>query len=113
MTIGVIYMQAAAAAAEAVSADPAISGASAAVPGAAADAESAVAAAERPNGASADGDVYFAEDTAGPGVWDVENVLDAEYDTTGGASAYEPHTLSIEVRGTCYKAAFLHAPIRL
>lgn len=89
-------MQAAAtAAAETVSADPTVSGASAAVPAAAADAAAAVEA------ASGDGDVYMANGESGPGVWEVENLLDAEYDVSGESAAYEPHTMSIEVRRLC------------
>lgn len=77
-----------------MSADPTISGASAAVPAAAADAAAAV---EAGNGASGDGDVYMAGGGGEAGVWEAENRLDAEYDASGETSAYEPHTMSIEV----------------
>lgn len=40
-----------------------------------------------------EGDVYIIDDE-GPGVWDVEHVLDASYDNS---SLSEAHTLSIEV----------------
>ncbi len=41
-----------------------------------------------------EGDVYIVDDE-GPGVWDVEHVLDASYDSS---SLSDAHTLSIEVR---------------
>ena len=89
-------MQASAAAASAVSEDPAISEASAAVPGAVADASAEVAALAQSNG-SGDGDVYVADEAAGPGVWEVDNVLDAVYDPKSQLTAYESRTLSLEV----------------
>ena len=76
----------------AVSADPAASGTLAAVPRAAAE-----AAATDDLGNSGDGDVYMANGASSPGVWEAENLLDAEYDASGGSAAYEPHTMSIEV----------------
>ena len=91
-----LSVQASAAAASAVSEDPAISEASAAVPGAVADASAEVAALDRSNG-SGDGDVYVADDAPGPGVWEVDNVLDAEYDPRSQLTAYESRTLSLEV----------------
>ena len=95
-------LQASAAAASAVSEDPTVSGASAAVPGAVADASAEVALAQKTNG-SVEGDVYVADASAGPGVWEVENVLDAEYDPSSQPTAYESRTLSLEViiRGRC------------
>ena len=93
-------VQASAAAASAVSEDTAISEASAAVPGAVADASAEVAALAQSNG-SGDGDVYVADQEAGPGVWEVDNVLDAEYDPRSQPTAYESRTLSLEVRAAC------------
>ncbi len=95
-------VQASAAAASAVSEDPAISGASAAVPGAVADASAEAAALAQSNG-SVDGDVYVADDAAGPGVWEVENVLDAEYDPKSQLTGYESRTLSLEVNSQCMR----------
>lgn len=43
-----------------------------------------------------EGDVYMVDEEEGPGVWEVEHVLDApDY---GDASISEAQTLSIEVR---------------
>lgn len=42
-----------------------------------------------------DGDVYMFDEDAGPGVWEVEHVLDASF---GDNSLAEAQTLSIEVR---------------
>ncbi len=90
------FSQASAAAASAISEDPTVSGASAAVPGAVADASAEAASVQNSNG-SVEGDVYVADESAGPGVWEVDNVLDAEYDSRSEPTAYESRTLSLEV----------------
>lgn len=40
----------------------------------------------------------MANGASSPGVWEAENLLDAVYDASGESAAYEPHTMSIEVR---------------
>lgn len=78
-----------------MSADPSISGASAALPSAAADVAAAV---QDFSDVTGDGDVYMSNGASRPGVWEAKNLLDAEYDVSGETAAYEPHTMSIEVR---------------
>ena len=76
------------------------------MPGAVADASAEAAALAQSNG-SGDGDVYVADEASGPGVWEVENVLDAEYDPKSQLTAYESRTLQLEVSRHICKALSL------